>query len=349
MATFVPGGMGGSETYVRELVRELAAGPLDVATLVPPVATGWSGGLLPERTAAEIPLTSLTSSRSKALAVGLVRGRALRRRLREFDVVHYPFTVPVPAPGSGRRRVVTLHDVQHHDLPELFDRGTRLYRRALYDRAARTADAVITISEFAKSRIVAHLGIDPDRVTVAPLGVRRNRLHVAPPEREPFVLYPARGWPHKNHRRLLEAFRILRRARPDLSLVLTGATADELPELPAGVRSAGRVSREALDDLYARAAALVFPSTYEGFGLPPLEAMSAGCPVAASNSASIPEVVGDAAVLFDPHDPADIARGVLEALDDATRLAARGRARAASFTWSRCAAIHEEVYRALGG
>jgi glycosyltransferase involved in cell wall biosynthesis len=137
------------------------------------------------------------------------------------------------------------------------------------------------------------------------------------------LLYPARGWPHKNHAMLFEAWQLLRTRRPELELVLTGAHPDELPTPPPGVQVRGLVSRSELVDLYGRAAALVFPSRYEGFGLPLLEAMATGCPVAAARAGSLPEVVGDAGVLFDPDDPE-------------------------AFSWSACADVHERVYRKLG-
>ncbi len=119
--------------------------------------------------------------------------------------------------------------------------------------------------------------------------------------------------------------------------------------MPAGVQVRGLVSRAELVDLYRRAAVMVFPSRYEGFGLPPIEAMASGCPVAAAASGSLPEVVGDAGVLFDPDDPDAVARGVEEALDTAAALTTRGLQRAARFTWSACADVHVALYRSLGG
>src|SRR5215213_8016876 len=120
----------------------------------------------------------------------------------------------------------------------------------------------------------------------------------------PFLLYPASPWPHKNHARLLEAFTLVRRERPELRLVLTGSGHGVLPD---GVESVGYVTQDELASLYRRASALVFPSLYEGFGQPPLEAMACGCPVACSDLPPLREVCGDAAVYFDPEDPEAIA------------------------------------------
>lgn len=159
----------------------------------------------------------------------------------------------------------------------------------------------------------------------------------------PFLLYPARAWPHKNHGRLFEAFALLRRNRPELRLVLTNYDGPT----PEGVESRGRVSQDELAELYRTAAALVFPSLYEGFGQPPLEAMACGCPVACSNVASLPEVVGDAALLFDPTRPDEIAAATAEVLRDPEPWIQRGLARAAAFTWDACARAHDEIYREL--
>jgi glycosyltransferase involved in cell wall biosynthesis len=349
MLTLVPGGMGGSETYARELLRELAVGPLDVRTLVAPVAAGFSPGL-PEQVAAEYRTGTSASLRARALLLAQLRRRRLAARLTGTDVVHYPFTVPVPAAGRRRRSVVSLLDVQHHDLPELFSVAERMYRAVAYDRAARSADAVVTISEFCKQRILTRLGLSPAKVHVAPLGVRFDEFTPQLGDREPMLLYPAKGWAHKNHLLLLTAFELLRARRPELRLVLTGAHRDELPRsLPDGVEVRGLVPRAELVELYRRSAALVFPSRYEGFGLPVLEAMASGCPVVAARAGSLPEVVGDAGVLVDPDDATSVADGVEAVLDEAGEWQRRGLARAQTFSWRACAAAHEEVYAGLGG
>ena len=222
--------------------------------------------------------------------------------------------------------VVSLLDVQHLDLPGLFSRAERTYRRRFYDAAARRADVVITISEFTKSRIVETLGIEPSRIIVAPLGVDAAEFEPNLGPRENLLLYPARGWPHKNHATLFEAFSLLRAEDPTLRLVLTGGGLDGSGAVPAGVDVRGLVGRDELRELYRTAAALVFPSLYEGFGLPPLEAMASGCPVAASRAGSLPEICGDAAVLFDAHD-ARVDRSRCARSARSRRRAARARPR----------------------
>ena len=345
LLTLVPGISGGSETYARELCRALArVGAHDYEALVPTLAPDAGGGL-ETVVATGYRASTTTPGRLRAMASAALRPGALRDHLGRADVVHYPLTVPVP-PVSGPT-VVTLLDVQHLDLPELFPRGERLFRRLAYDRAARHAAHVIVISEWVKERVVERLGLESARVHAIHLGVDHERFTpAADVDREPFLLYPARPWPHKNHPRLFEAFALVRSQRPELRLVLTGVGHDPA-RLPAGVETRGGVSADELVALYRRAAAVVFPSLYEGFGLPPVEAMACGCPVAASNAGSLPEVVGDAAVLFDPADPRSIADGIAEALDRADELASRGLQRAATFTWDATARAHDRVYEAV--
>ncbi len=348
MLNLVPDGMGGSETYARELLRELGPMPLDLSTLVAPVAQGFSQEVR-EVVAKEYPVGRSSGARARALLLGQLRRRRLARYLAGASVVHYPLTVPLPPVGDHRRSVVSLLDVQHRDLPQLFSLPERIYRRLAYDRAAVQADAVITLSEFSKRRILHHLGMSAGRVHVAHLGVRLDEFTPASGgSRDSFLLYPARAWPHKNHRVLFQAFCHLRRRHPTLRLVLTGARAADLSGLPDGVEARGLVPPAELRSLYSRAALLVFPSTYEGFGLPVIEAMASGCVVATSDCAALPEVVADAGVLFNAADPLDVARGVEEALDRSAELRPRGYRRARDFSWRRCADVHLQLYQALG-
>jgi glycosyltransferase involved in cell wall biosynthesis len=335
--TLVPGVVGGSEVYVRELLRSLArVGEHEYLALVPQVAADAADGL------PSVVARHYGGSRALAMARAAVDPRDARL-LGAPDVVHYPLTVPIPRVRA--RTVVTLHDVQHRDLPELFSRPELVYRAAAYDRAARRADRVIVISEFVKERAVARIGLDPALIRVVPQGVDHDALMPGNGEREPFLLYPARRWPHKNHARLFEAFAELRRERPELRLVLTGG--GDYSDAPAGVESRGHVGKAELVALMQRASALVFPSLYEGFGLPPLEAMACGCPVACSDAAALPEVVGDAARLFDPNDPAAIAAAVRDVLDDPSPWVERGLAHARQFSWDATARGTDAVYGEL--
>ncbi len=255
---------------------------------------------------------------------------------------HYPLTLRIPPLSPS---VVTLHDVQHLDLPTMFPRAELLFRKLAWHRSVRGADRVIVMSEFVRERAVARLGLDPTRIRTIPLGLDHTSLKPGADEREPFLLYPARRWPHKNHERLFAAFALLRRERPELQLVLTGG--GDFPVVPEGVDVRGQVPAAELVSLMQRASAVVFPSLYEGFGLPPLEAMACGCPVASSNAGALPETVGAAARLFDPSDTRAIADAVLDVLDAPEEWRRRGLARAAQFSWDATARATDAVYREL--
>jgi glycosyltransferase involved in cell wall biosynthesis len=203
---------------------------------------------------------------------------------------------------------------------------------------------VIAISEHARETLIERHDLDPDRVRTIHHGLDHERFNPDPGRpREPFLLYPAGRWRHKNHERLFEAFALLRRERRELGLVLTGYEAKG--ELPDGVEARGRVSDEELVELYRSAACLVFPSLYEGFGLPPLEAMACGCPVAVARATSLPEVCGEAAEYFDPMSAQDMAAAIGRALDGTH--VEQVLTRAAEFSWEACARAHDAVYREL--
>ena len=344
LLTLVPGEVGGAETAARGLARGLAeVGTLEYTALVPPAAPGAGEGL-PEVLVTEYRRARTIPQRALALALAAVRPGPLRRRYADLDLVHHPLTIAVPP--LELPTVVTVHDLQHLELPHLFSRSERLFRRRTHEGSARRATAVVVPSQFVRRSVIERLGLPPERVHAIPWGVDHERFSPGPEEREGFLLYPGRPWGHKNHGRLFEALALLRQERPELELVLTGGGHEGRP-VPAGVRVAGLVSAGELVSLYRRAACLVFPSLYEGFGQPPLEALASGAPVAASSLPAIAEVVGDAAALFDPSDPEDIAAVVSGVLDAPERFAAAGPGQASRFTWAETARRHEAVYRAL--
>ena len=365
LLTLVPGAVGGSESYVRGLLGEFArgAGPERVTVLANAQVERAYAGSATETLAVHRVRSYRTGTSTPARMAAMAFARALPRVAARdvpaaLDVVHYPVTVPIPR--SDRPTVVTIHDLQHHVLPDLFSRAERAYRRWAYDDAARGATRVVAISEHTRGEVVERLGVEPERVDAIHLGVDLERF--APegaaavrrdlPER--FVFYPANAWPHKNHERLLEA--LARAEDRELGLVLSGQPyrrGEELArrarELGLGdrVRHLGFVEAAELPGLYRRALGLVFPSLHEGFGMPPLEAMASGCPVAAARAASVPEVCGDAALLFDPRDVDAIAAAIDRlAGDERLRrdLRERGLSRAREFTWEAAARRHEEAY-----
>ena len=343
LLTLVPGRLGGSETYVRELLRGLGrSGSHSYRVVVPPVAPD-AGETLPSVVAREYRRATSTPDRLLAMGLASARPGRLGSHLEGANVVHFPLTIELPR--TQLPKVVTLHDVQHLDLPAMFPRAERALRSVLWHRSLRRAERVIAISEFVRERAVAKLGLDAERVRVVPLGLDHDVLRPGTAEHEPFVFYPARPWPHKNHARLYEAFALVRRERPELRLVLTGG--GDFGAVPDGVEVRGHVAQAELVSLMQRASALVFPSLYEGFGLPPLEAMACGSPVACSNAGALPETVGDAARLFDPHDPRAIADAVLDVLGDPAPWTERGLARAEQFSWDETARLTDAVYSEL--
>jgi len=347
LLTLVPGISGGSETYARELCRALArVGTLEYRVFVPSIAPDASDGL-PSSVAGGYRASRTMPGRIAAMSHAALRPGPLRRELEldGLDAIHFPLSVMLP-PVAEPPAATTVLDLQHEEHPEFFGRAELAYRKLVYGRTIRRSRIVITISEHARHTLLERHGLEPDRVRAIHLGV--DHAVFTPSDKVSqggFLLYPARPWRHKNHARLFEAFARLRRERPELRLVLTGE--GDFGALPDGVEARGRVSRDELVELYRSAAALVFPSLYEGFGMPVLEAMACGCPVACSNATSLPEVAGDAARLFDPLDVDAIASALADVLDQPEPWVERGLQRAEGFTWDACAHAHEEVYREL--
>jgi glycosyltransferase involved in cell wall biosynthesis len=351
LLTLIPGISGGSETYARELCRALArVGTLEYRAFVPTIAPDAGDGLPTDL------VTCYRASRSMpgriaAMSFAAARPGPLRRALAldQLDAIHFPLSVMVP-PVARPAAATTVLDLQHEEHPEFFGRAELTYRKVVYGWTIRRSRIVITISEHARQTLIERYDLAPERVRAIHLAVDPERFTPSDTlslgsEEAPYLVYPARPWRHKNHARLYEAFALLRRGRSELRLVLTGE--GDYGALPDGVEARGRVSADELVELYRGAAALVFPSLYEGFGMPVVEAMACGCPVAAAAATSIPEVAGDAARLFDPRDPEAIAAAVEDVLRDPAPWIERGLERAKLFTWDACARAHDEVYREL--
>jgi glycosyltransferase involved in cell wall biosynthesis len=347
LLTLVPGISGGSETYARELCRALAGvGELSYRVFVPDIAPDASDGL-PWTVVGRYRASRTMPGRIAAMSLAAMRPQTLRRELEldRLDAIHFPLSIMLP-PIERPPAVTTVHDLQHEEHPEFFGRAELAYRKVVYGWTIRRSQMVITISEHARQTLIERHRPAADRVRAIHLGVDHDVFSPSDKvSRGEYLLYPARPWPHKNHTRLFAAFAQLRAERPELKLVLTGE--GDFGTLPNGVEARGRVSRDELVELYRRAAALVFPSLYEGFGMPVVEAMACGCPVACSNATSLPEVAGDAARLFDALDVGEIAAAVDEVLREPEPWIARGLERAKRFTWDACARAHDEVYREL--
>ena len=308
-------------------------------------------------------LAKLGTERWKQDAVLVHDQLEVLNHLDRFDVYFCPFSALYPRP-IPKPTVMFLPDIQEVFYPQFFT-VEDLYTRDLhFPGSTRMADRVITISEFSKSTFVRFHGLREDKVLVAylsadPAFYRAEEVARAPEQALPpqFVFYPANPWKHKNHDGLLQALRLLRQERGlEVPLVVTGhPDPDGYPvETKAeeyGVRDLvyrpGYLGVEEIAYLYRHARMMVFPSLFEGFGIPLVEAMAAGCPVVAADTTSIPEVVADAAVLFDPKSPSAIAAAIEKVWrDDGTRqsLIERGRQRAGDFPAAATAAVHRRAF-----
>lgn len=291
---------------------------------------------------------------------------ALPRWLSRGDVLWSPCGT---GPLTVQNQIVTIHDVAYLEHPEWFNRWFARWYRFLVPRLVHKVWRIIAVSEFTKVRLVEMTRVSPEKIVVIPNGVDVRFQPKAPEEvartrdalgipSSNYVLCLGSLEPRKNLHRLLKAWgNIYHKLPNDVWLVLAGAKGKALvfqnisfDKLPPRVYLTGYVPDEYLPALYSGALAFVYVSLYEGFGLPPLEAMACGTPVVTSNITSLPEVVGNAAILVNPYHVKNIADGIYELIrNDALReeLKSKGLERAKQFTWDRTAALTWEVLKAV--
>ena len=353
----------GIGTYVRNLLRQLARQDPSTEYLVicGERDCGIAGELGPNFRA--VPERAPGYSVREQITVPL---DLRRERAHLFHAPHY-----VLPPLTPCRSVVTIHDCIHLRFPQyLPSRLAYAYARASLWSATHRAARVITVSEASKRDILRYFRVPESRIDVIYNAID-DRYWQEPPADDmervrqryqltaPFVLYAGNIKPHKNLERLIDSFHLLRHDRPDLKDVQLLIIGDEISKyatlrravhrhkLHKHVRFFGFVPDQTLAALYRLANVFVFPSLYEGFGLPPLEAMASGTPVVASNVSSLPEVLGDAALMIDPYDPHAIAHAMTRVLTEAdlhADLRARGLARAREFSWERSIARVRQIY-----
>ena len=273
-----------------------------------------------------------------------------------------PLVVPFPT-------AVTIPDVQHEYYPDFFPPEVLSWRRKYFLPTALRADAVLTLSEFSKAGIVHFLSISPDKVHAIPLAAGQlgeDSCREEPGEEivrryglpSDFLFYPANTWPHKNHRNLLRALSVFRDRHGAVPhLVLTGDQSSGSLEqaiaelnLSGSVTHLGFIPQPDVLALYRNARCLIFPSQFEGFGLPVLEAMALGCPVICSATTSLPDLAREAALYVDPSDPEDIATKLRDLLCNSQlreKLIKQGRRRANDFSWEATAGQTLEIFRDL--
>lgn len=360
----VPGETGGMEVYARELIRALVSlAPAEMrftAFINRETASAGAeavGELLPSVT---VPV------RARDRLQWVLGEQLLLPRLARRAGIELMHSMASTAPLHGPfRKIVTVHDLIYARYPKAHAGIRARGMKMLVPRATRHSDRVITDSHSTRADLMELLHLPPERVDVVPLGIGTVKRTAPLPEaevrarfkldRRPVLLSVSAKRPHKNLAILIEALAEIPAERRPV-LVLPGYPTPHESELrerasQAGVagdvRFLGWLSEPELEGIWASASAFVFPSLYEGFGLPVLEAMARGVPVACSNASSLPEVAGDAALLFDPHDRQAIATALERLLDDAALregLRARGSIRAREFTWQRTASLTLESY-----
>ncbi len=356
----------GIGTYIRNLLRGLAKidRETDYVLLCRKEDSAVAAALGPNFRAVveDAGLYSMTEQLSLPLAV----------RRAKADLFHAPhYVLPALTPGPS---VVTIHDCIHLMFPQyLRHRLGYVYARAAMWTAAHKSERIFTVSEQSKRDILKFFKVPPEKIVVTPNAID-DRLNVEPsPERvkqireryqlsHEYILYVGNIKPHKNLERLIEAFDYVRsQGRSELELLIIGDEISKLQPLRRAVhkyglhrsvRFHGFVPHETLAVLYRLASVFVFPSLYEGFGLPPLEAMACGTPVVTSNVSSLPEVVGDAAITVDPYSAPAIAEGILKVLHSShlrAELRQRGFARVREYSWERSVTRVREVYGEVAG
>lgn len=361
----VPGEVGGSEIYARELVPALAAERPEDEFIV--YCAAEAGDSLRDESwpsNVELRVLDLTArNKPQRVLTEIFRLPHIARKDR-LDLLH-SLGQTTPLWGCGKR-VISVLDLIYHHYPETFPGPARRGLELLVPLGAKRADRVTTISQATKDDLVATYSVDASKVDPVLLGAGFSEPSLVAtraelnsrfelPEGE-FALCVASGHAHKNVERLLGVFAGL----PDRNLVLVGHAGLDQDKLIAragelGISErivfTGWVETAELEGLYREATLFVYPTLLEGFGLPVLEAMHRGVPVTCSNTSSLPEVAGDAALMFDPLDSAAIGGAVKRLFDDSAlraELIAKGHAQAERFSWRDCARETFEVYlRAL--
>ena len=352
----IPGGVGGTEIYLRSLLGALAEIDRnnryfvfmnrETGAELVPAGKNWTAVPLDVR-AANRPARILCEQTTLPLEA---------RRLA-LDVLFNPgFTAPI---FGCCPNVTVFHDLQHKRHPENFRWFDLPFWRILLYASAHRSSHLLADSEATRDDLMRFYGLAPGRITVAPLGVDPVFFGIAARRQpEPYFLAVSTLHPHKNLDRLMRAFAEFHALRPDFRLTIAGLRgfqAETLESLRAALgledslRFTGWVPREELYDLFARAYAFFYPSTFEGFGLPVLEALAAGVPTACSNIQPVSGIAGDAALQFDPSDTAAILDAMKRLSCDETlrsRLASLGPAQAARFSWQATARLTLNAIRA---
>lgn len=353
---------GGVSRYIHEISRRIPALQGDATEVFAPLHVN---AYLPGNPRLIQPSRRLRKFRGGALLLGAVdiaAGFARVRVRKDVDIFHASYYPQVDYRPRNSGLVVTVYDMIHEREPGSFSRHDPTAR--LKRRAVSAADHVICISKHTQHDLIEILGVPAEKTSVIHLGHSLTcdaaSPHARPQAGEPFLLYVGNRGGYKNFALLLHAFAASQALRDGFAIVCFGGgpfTAAESAAATAAGLPAGRLrhaqgSDDLLSSLYASASAFVYPSLYEGFGIPPLEAMAHGCPVLCARASSLPEVAGPAAEYFDPLDPGDLARAIERVVGSpahARALVDEGFRRVVAFSWDKCAAETLALYRRING
>ena len=317
LTDLIPKEMGGIEQYVRDLVvgfAQKSTAEYQFTLLVQPAHRQYFGKLPMHVRYKAIPGARRLKGRTRVWKVLL---RAYGVNKMNYDLVHFPLQV-VRFRISGLPIIVSIMDIQHESHPEFFSEPDLVARRYIYPHSIDQADRVIAISQFTAGELHHYYHTPLDKIDVVPLAINMN----APgknAKRLPQIFYPAATWPHKNHLNLVKAFAMFAAHHPGYSLHFSGAKKQEFEGLMNTVHELGLedkvihhgyVTDAQVASLMVSSEAVVFPSLFEGFGIPVLEAMATKTPVACSDIAVLKELCGDAAIYFDPHSIKKIASAI---------------------------------------
>jgi glycosyltransferase involved in cell wall biosynthesis len=358
----VPGTVGGTEPATVAQLREMAVDRPDDIDLVLYGLDAF-GQVYPDLVEAFPSHLVPLAGRMRPVRV-VAENSWLARRARGVDLLHHMGgTLPAV---NGPPSLLTIHDLQPFDMPENFTATKRRYLQRSIPRSVRRARSVLVPTEFVRQSILDRFGVPPGRVRVAPWGVEPPSTQVSVAQVQAryglprrWFVYPSFTWNHKNHGLLLRAFAAVASREHDVMLVLTGGEGpaerhvrDQIAAmgLRGRVRRTGLIPRRDVLAITRGAVAMTWPSRYEGFGLPILEAMSLGTPVVSADVTALPEVAGGAAVLLSPDDPGPWEAAMTRMLhdgDERRRLTNLGHRHAAAFTWRRSADAVIETYRSV--
>ncbi len=353
----LPGKVGGSEIYIRNLVKYLSRidKDNDYFIFINKESVGVFQDTVPRLNIVPCPVPATNRPVRILWEQFILPFQVLRHKI---DVLlsagmTSPFFCPVPS-------VLVMYDLQHVNQPQNFPPLYRFFLKTILFLSAKTSDGIITISDKVKKDIIQHYRIRSERIMVGHLAVNREeffpiggdalgsiKIKYALPEQ--YILYAAALLPHKNHERMLQAFKEIHDSMPEMSLVFTGAWETGYDKIKSSISASGLQNAvimlgwlpfEDIPALYRGAELFVYPTLHEGFGLPILEAMASGVPVVCSRIEPLIEIAGNAALLVDPYDQSDIARGVLTVLGDkdlGSKFIEAGMLRVKSFTWEKTA------------